>query len=319
MAEVQTVTGSVSTDDLGFTLMHEHILVANWAMRMNVRGWLKDNDLVQRAVADVKEAQARGVKTIVDLTPINLGRDVKLMRRVAEESGIQIICATGFYWPDEMWMRGWSADQLVDFLSADILEGIGDTNICAGIIKAATDSPGVTETNRKLLQTAARLHRRTGVPIATHTDVRNHSGLRQQDVFEEEGVDLSRVVIGHSNDTDNLDYLTRILERGSYLGMDRFGYEERLPWTVPVASRIETIAALCARGYADRLVLSHDACCTIDFSPRTEGERALPNNTFWFISDHVIPALIEKGVSDEQVQKMTVENPRRIFEAQGPY
>jgi phosphotriesterase-related protein len=153
------------------------------------------------------------------------------------------------------------------------------------------------------------------VPISTHTDARSGQGLAQQDIFETEGVDLSRVVIGHSGDTDDIEYLRKLLERGSYIGMDRFGLDIYLP----TDKRVATIARLCELGYAERMVLSQDAAVHIDWFPPEILQRLGSNWNHFHIVDDVLPALRQAGVSDEQVRLMTVENPRRIFENVGGY
>ncbi|MCI0856354.1 MAG: phosphotriesterase-related protein, partial [Chloroflexi bacterium] len=152
-------------------------------------------------------------------------------------------------------------------------------------------------------------------PISTHTHVGTKRGLDQQRIFQEEGVDLGRVVIGHSGDSEDIDYLTSLIEAGSYIGMDRFGVDIYLT----TEKRVATIAKLCELGHADRMVLSHDASCHIDWFPADMMKDAVPNWHFRHISDDVLPALREAGVSDEQITQMTVENPRRIFEQSGSY
>ena len=160
-------------------------------------------------------------------------------------------------------MDGYDVDALVEWLLPDLERGIQGTTSRAGIIKCATDRLGVTDLNRKLLEVTARAHRRTGAPISTHTSVAHRTGLAQQNVFEAEGVDLSRVVIGHCGDSEDLSYLERILRRGSSIGMDRFGIDIILP----TKQRVATIAELCKRGFAGQMVLSHDASCLLYTSP----------------------------------------------------
>ena len=315
MAKINGVLGEIDTSELGFTLMHEHILTVNWAMRQAFSDWIDRKEIVDHAVSEVLAAKERGVRTLVDLTPINLGRDIHVIREVAEKAGAQIIAATGFYWTEEPWYQGWDADKLVEFLLSDITKGIQGTDAKAGIIKAATDHLGVTETNKKLLQASARLHKATGVPISTHTDVHTHTGLAQQDVFEEEGVDLTRVVIGHSGDTEDADHLEQIIKRGSFIGMDRFGLDILLP----MEKRVGVIAELCRRGHAGQMVLAHDANCHIDWFPKELIAQMAPRWNFRHIPDDVIPALRKEGVTEEQIETMTVTNPRRVFEKQGAY
>ena len=182
-------------------------------------------------------------------------------------------------------------------------------------MQSPTDHLGVTEINKKLLQIAARLHRATGVPISTHTDAHTRTGLAQQNAFEEEGVDLSRIVIGHCGDTEDADYLEEILKRGSFIGMDRFGLDVLLP----MEKRVSVVAELCRRGYVDQMVLSHDANCYIDWFPKEMIQMMAPRWNFRHIPDDVIPALRKEGVTEEQIRTMMVTNPRRIFERQGTY
>jgi phosphotriesterase-related protein len=315
MATVNGVLGPLDTAELGFTLMHEHVMVVNWAMRQAFPSWLDRDKQIAHAIHEARAARERGVKTLVDLTPINLGRDIDAIRQVAEESGIQIVAATGFYWVEEPWMTGWEVDFLVETLMQDFSKGIQGTSSKPGIIKAATDRAGVTEMNRKLLQVAARLHRATGVPISTHTDVHSHTGLGQQDVFESEGVDLTRIVIGHCGDSEDVEHLEAILKRGSFIGMDRFGVDILLPFE----KRVSVVAELCRRGYADQMVLSHDACCFIDWFPPETIKEMAPRWNFSHISVDVLPALRDEGVTEGQIRTMTVDNPRRVFERQGAY
>lgn len=315
MATIQGVLGPIETSELGFTLMHEHVLVANWAMRHCYPDYVDESAVEERASEELRAAQGLGVKTVVDLTPVNLGRDIRLIRRVAERTGVQMIAATGFYWTEEPWLEAWDADALSTYLIRDVKEGIEGTDVRAGIIKCATDRLGVTGLNDKLLRVAARAHRATGVPISTHTAVANRSGLAQQDVFESEGVDLSRVVIGHCGDSEDIAYLESILKRGSTIGMDRFGVDVILP----TKQRVATIVELVRRGWTEQMVLSHDHCCHIDWFPAEAVGQMAPNWNFRHICEDVIPALRESGVSDEQVAQMTVGNPRRVFEGQGAY
>ena len=215
-------------------------------------------------------------------------------------------------------MGGWEPVRIVEFLIQDVEKGIQGTDIKAGIIKCATDQ-AITTINEKLLRVAARLHRATGIPISTHTDASAGVGPGQQDVFEDEGVDLSRVVIGHCGDSDDLDYLESVLRRGSFIGMDRFGLEGILS----TDKRISTIAMLCERGWAERMVLSHDACCHMDFMPKDVFDAVMrprvPNWNFRHIPDDVVPALRKAGVDEADLRRLTVENPRSIFEKQGSY
>jgi phosphotriesterase-related protein len=204
---------------------------------------------------------------------------------------------------------------MTEMFVRDIEHGIADTGIKAAILKCATDEPGVTPGVERVLRAVAQAHRQTGVPISTHTHAASRRGLQQQTIFAEEGVDLTRVVIGHSGDTTDIAYLEELIANGSYIGMDRFGVDAYLS----TADRVATVATMCERGHADRMVLSHDASCYFDALPEETLPIALPNWHYLHIHNDVIPALRARGVTDEQLTTMLVDNPGRIFAAQGGY
>jgi phosphotriesterase-related protein len=310
MSPVNTVTGPVSGADLGFTLMHEHLFVLSWSMRQAIPTWVDRQAVVDQAVRELDAVYASGVRAVVDCTAINLGRDAGMMREVAARTPVRIIASGGLYWTEEPWLDRWEPDPLFDWLLLDLrnVQGMG---IKAGVIKCGTDRFGVTPLNRKLLQVTARLQRATGLPITTHTTVTNRSALDQLDVFASEGVNLSRVVIGHCGDTDDLAMLESILARGCSIGMDRF----RPVHLFPTEERVKVIAELCRRGHAGCMVLSHDIDAASDFGRyRRPTNPPLTERVYCYVPDVVVPALRAAGVSEEQIRQMTVDNPRRILD-----
>jgi len=316
MPTINAVSGSIDTADLGFTLMHEHIMVQSPGVKENFPVFEREKQL-ESAAGKLKEVMARGVRTLVDLTPGDW-RDIPFVKDVVARSGMQVIVATGIYWEVPHFFRTLSTrtpEYIADLFVRDITDGIMDTGVRAGIIKCATDETGVPPDVERILRASAKAHRATGVPISTHTDASGKVGLLQQDIFESEGVDLGRVVIGHSGDSEDLEYLTTLMKRGSFIGMDRFGLDQLLPQ----AKRVSIIARLCEMGYAGRMVLSHDAACYFDWAPQELIPSVVPNWHFNFIPDVVIPELKSAGVSEEQIRMMTVDNPRRVFEQQGAY
>jgi phosphotriesterase-related protein len=325
MPAIQTVRGPVETSQLGPTLMHEHIFVLSAEILQNYpEAWGDEERRVTEAVARMNELASSGVRTVVDLTVIGLGRYVPRIQRIAAQTGINIIVATGIYTyndiPFYFHFQGpgtalGGPELMVDMFVRDIERGIADTGVCAGILKCATDTPGVTKGVERVLRAVAQAHRQTGVPISTHTHAVSKRGLEQQKIFREEGVDLARVVIGHSGDTTDLDYLEELIAGGSYLGMDRFGIDTILPFE----QRVETVAAMCERGHAGKMVLSHDAACFNDWLPERALPAVLPNWHYMHIHNDVIPALKKRGVTDDQIQAMMVDNPRAIFEKPGAY
>jgi len=324
VTEVQTVGGLVDDTELGVTLMHEHVFVLSTELQQNYDvGWDED-ERIDDAVAKLDELKGRGVDTIVDPTVIGLGRYIPRIQKVAERTDVQIVAATGLYTYNDIpfWFhyRGpgtplddGSIDPMVEMFSTDINEGIVGTSVKAGILKCATDQLGLTPGVERVLRAVAQAHRATGVPITTHTDAHTFRGRDQQRVFSEEGVDLSRVVIGHCGDSTDLDYLTELMDAGSTIGMDRFGLDMLLPFE----ERVATVATLCERGYADRMVLAHDAACHIDWFDDPVRAAVSPNWVYTHIHDDVLPALLERGVTQAQIDQMLIDNPRRILAA-GP-
>lgn len=317
--------GACSTDELGAVLMHEHIFVHTPEMSRDYPdvSWGDKEEVIGQAVAKLTELKDRHFDTIVDLTVIGCDRSIPDIQRVNARVDINIIVATGLYTFDELPrlvrarpVGSDGRDLLTDLFVRDIREGIGDTGVRAGILKCCTDSPGMTPNVERVLCATARAHRETGVPISTHSDAHLRTGLAQQDVFSSQGVDLSRVVIGHSGDSTDLDYLKEIMDRGSVIGCDRFGFY--LPGKPTLAERVEVIVRLCDQGYADRIVLSHDANCHSDWVD-AHRKAALPEWNYNHLADVVIPALRESGVAESDLRQMLVENPRRIFSAQGGY
>ncbi|MGE5596673.1 MAG: phosphotriesterase [Hyphomicrobiales bacterium] len=317
MPTINTLRGPVDTASLGRTLMHEHVAIRTPGIGENwPELWVEDRE-VDIAEKKLNTLSSKGIGTIVDLTTADMGRDLHYLKRVAERTTINVVLATGVYWivPRYWWNR--EADDLTRVFVKDITEGIQGSDIKAGIIKLASDheAGGVSELNEKCLRAGARAHRATGVPIATHNNP-PELGREQQRVFKEEGVDLTRIVIGHVGDTSDTGYLKELMDNGSYVGMDRFGMDFLLPFE----DRVNTVATLCKDGYADRIVLSHDASCALDWIPdRGAIDTLAPNWHYNHIIDDVVPALLERGVTQEQVDTMLIHNPRTIFERQGAY
>jgi phosphotriesterase-related protein len=207
------------------------------------------------------------------------------------------------------------AETMTELFVRDITEGIADTGVKAAILKCATDAHGLTPGVERVLRAVAAAHRATGVPITTHTHAHSRRGLDQQRIFAEEGVDLSRVIIGHSGDTKDIAYLEELIAAGSYLGMDRFGVDNILSFD----DRVDIVAQMCERGHADKMVLAHDASCYIDWLPEAALPLVLPNWHYLHIHNDVLPALRARGVSEDQITTMLVDNPRAIFSHGGGY
>jgi len=323
MTEINTVLGPVAGDQLGSTLMHEHVFVLSPEIEKTSAEW--DEQAVQAtAVQRLQELKDRGVDTIVDLTVIGLGRFIPRIQSVAQlVPGINIVVATGVYTYNDVPMyfhfRGpgtilGGPEPMTELFVREISEGIGDTGVRAGILKCATDRAGITPGVERVLRAVAQAHRQTGAPITTHTPTPPEPwGLEQQRVLADEGVDLSRVVIGHSGGTLDTGYHESIIANGSYVGFDHFGIG-----TFSLAERIEAVRVLCDRGHADRIVLSHDAMCHVDWFPPSMSEAW--NEWRWtYIPEDVLPQMVRAGITEDDIAAMMVANPRRILEGCEPY
>jgi len=321
---VQTVRGPVDALSLGPTLMHEHVFVRSLEIERNwPTGWDPETKVAE-AARRLSELAEAGVGAIVDLTVPGLGRDVELVERVAERVPLSIVAATGYYTYDTLphffdgripALRSSGVDALDDFFLHDVTEGIAGTGVRAGMLKCAVDEPGITPGVERVLRAVSRVHRQTGVPITVHTHAASRRGLEVQRVLSEEGVDLSRVVIGHSGDSTDLEYLTALMDAGSVIGMDRFGVDVYCS----TADRVETVAQLCQADRADQMVLSHDASCHFDWYEPELVAAATPNWHYLHISRDVIPALLERGVTEPQITTMMVDVPRRVLDPVTPY
>jgi phosphotriesterase-related protein len=203
---------------------------------------------------------------------------------------------------------------MVDMFVADIEQGIAGTGVRAAFLKCAIDHQGMTKGVERVMRAVAKTHRRTGVPITVHTHPTSRTGLEVQRVLGEEGVDPGRVVLGHSGDTTDVDHLSELADAGFLLGMDRFG----INLDTTFEARADTLVEMCRRGYAERMVLSQDASCYIDWLAPGVMD-LLPQWHYTHIHDDVLPYVREHGVTEEQIETMLVANPRRYFENVGSY
>ena len=314
MASIESVTGPIAAEDLGVTLIHEHLRARDEANAIQFPHIYDDAALEQTALEAAQAAVDRGVKTIGEPTAMFLGRDVEFIERVATQAGLQAIVCTGIYTYDylPLFWRSRDADVMADAFVRDIEEGIQGTSIKAAFLKCAADEPGVNENVEKVHRACARASLRTGVPIMAHSRPASNTGPRQLEIFLEEGVDPAKIQIAHCGDTDDLGYIETLLEAGAYVGLDRFGIEMYLP----MDKRIATALALLERGYAERMFLSADSCGTLDWFPDEMEEQfmeagAVKDWTITLVPDQVIPALREGGMTDDQLTTMMEDNPQR--------
>ena len=301
--------------------MHEHLLIG-WP------GWeayAGEDRAVHRERAKIcvdrmLELRELGVRSFLDPCPIDLGRDVELMATVAQQSGVRIICATGLYKEDygaPAYFKfrsqfGDALKEMAELFVHELTEGIGSTGIRAGVIKVATSAHKITAYEELVLRAAAAAHLATGAPITTHTD-EGTMGVEQLDILTGAGVPPTAIIVGHSCGSSNLDYQLAMLDRGAYLGFDRFGLE----LLHPDRARLGALIGLVGLGCERQIVLSHDSVwCWRGRAPSLAPE-VMPDWRPTHLFKKVIPRLREAGVPAEKIDAMLVENPRRYFAEAG--
>jgi phosphotriesterase-related protein len=319
MPQVHTVQGPLDADELGIVLAHEHVRFRDEAVANEWPGRYDASEELETALEAVNAARERGVRTIVEPTAMFGGRDVRFMKQVAEQTGVQIVPCTGIYSYDYLphYFENRDVDAMAEHFISDIEKGIQGTDIRAAFLKCAADAPGVTENVEKIHRACARASVQTGTPIMAHSMPAAGTGPRQVEIFKEEGVDMARVQVAHCGDTDDLAYIEGLLAEGVYVGLDRYGLEMFLP----IEKRNATTAELLRRGHAERLMISQDFCATIDWYPAEarpvfEAQGAIRNWSMTLVFDEVVPALREQGVLDDtSFNTIFVENPRRWLTA----
>jgi phosphotriesterase-related protein len=312
MPTVETTGGPVDVDELGLTLIHEHFRATDEAGRFQFPHLYDEQADWDAALADANAVTEHGVRTVVEPSALFLTRDATFSKRVADESGLNVVLATGVYTYDHLpqFLLNRDEDGIAAIFVHEIENGIQGTGIKPAFIKCAADEPGVTSNVEKVHRSAARAAVQTGLPIMAHSRPASGTGPEQMRVFSEEGVDPATVQIAHTGDTDDLDYIERLLETGCWIGMDRYG----LDLFLPTEQRNATVLALLERGYADRMFLSQDYCSSIDWFPREVQDylkaNEVPDWSMTFLFEKVIPELKERGMTDEQFDQMMVANPK---------
>lgn len=309
---INTVTGEVKSNQLGCTLVHEHLLLRSEMVAYQFPHLYDEKNIYQKALESVIEAKSRGVNTICDPTVMGIGRDVRFNQRISMETGVQIVSATGIYSFNEIptYFQNRSINDMANIFVRDIEVGIQNTNIKAGFLKCTADEKGITPDLEKVFRAIGRAQKRTGVPIMTHSHPETRNGLKQLDILEDEEVNPKAIMIGHTGDTDNLEYIHQLLDRGVYIGMDRYGHPP-----LEYNKRNKTVIELIKSGFSNRIFLSQDYCCTIDSFPESHSFwKENPSRSMTFLLDDVIPELLSKGIDKEEIRKVMHDNVQRWFE-----
>jgi phosphotriesterase-related protein len=309
MAHAQTVLGPIDPAELGFTLPHEHTQIALWQIPGRWDYWqlTRDEPVILEELAAFRAA---GGRSLVDLTLPGVGRDPAWLSSIARGSGLHVVMGCGWYrgayYPAEALIDRRSVDSLADELVAEAADGVGNSGVRPGIIgEIGTDKPWVSSQEERVHRAAARAARRTGLAITTHA-VLSPVGLDQLRIFEDEGADPTRVVIGHADSYPLLDHHLAILERGASVEFDFLGMSFTAAERHGEGRLVDLLRELLSRGHADRVLLSQDVCHDSQLT-RYDG------NGYTYLTDTFLPRLREAGVSESEIETMTVANPRRLL------
>ena len=315
MPAVETVRGPVQVTDLGRTLMHEHIFLLepealqNYGHAFGEAYW-DEEERVADAVAKLGAVREAGLRTIVDPTAPGIGRYIPRIQRINESVDLHIIVATGIYTflglPNFLAAR--ETKDIARLFVRELETGIDDTGVRAGFLKCAVEHYGLAGDVPRILAAIAAASNETGAPVMVHTNAEHRTGLLALETLTEAGVPPGRIVIAHAGDSNDMEYLRAIADTGAWLGCDRFGIEH----FNPMADRIATLTTLLGEGYGDRIHLSHDAACFYDFmvgNPFFADEKP----DYLLLSHTVLPELLQRGVTQEQIDQMMVANPERFF------
>jgi phosphotriesterase-related protein len=295
---IKTVLGDIQEDALGVTLPHEHICCySEYAYKMAGDAYLDKTALSKVSSSYLKALKEKhGLNTVFDCTPINIGRDIELQKRVSDQSEVNIVCSTGFYYTDEPVLYNTSAEQLCRYMVDDACA------VNAGMIKCAVEAETVSGFQEKILRASAKAHFQTGLPIVLHTNAKNKNAPKALEILFSERVNPNSVTVGHLSDTDDLEYVKSIASYGCYIGLDRL-YEKTSEEYV--SKKVQSILVLCKAGYEDQILLSHDA----QFFNGFEAEPKIRKHPrFSYCFDYVLPKL-PKSLSD----KLMVQNPMRML------
>ncbi len=321
--QVNTVLGPVQPDDLGITLVHEHICYGypGWEGAETLFPFDREA-IVNNGVKTLKQLKELGVSTYVDATAADQGRFPEILKEISEKSGVNIVCSTGYYFEEEGGSAYWNFHRSLGDISEDlyllflkeVTEGIGQTGIKAGVIKVGSSKGEITDYEKLMFEAAAKVQKETGVPIITHTS-EGTMGPEQAKLLVDAGADPKKIQIGHMSDNLDLKYQEETLKYGVYVSWDRMGLQGLVGCPMD-EQRYGTLATLIEKGYGDKIMLSHDYIITWIGRPLHLPEQALPLIANWHpthLFKNIIPALKQRNVSDEQIDTIIRRNPMNLF------
>lgn len=281
---INTVLGKINGCDVKSTLSHEHICCyCEFLYQMSLDKYIDKTEVEKAAVNHLKYLKEKyGLNLFLDCTPANIGRDVELLKRVSEKSGVHIVCSTGLYYTYNPIISSMTAETIAEHYVNDA------KNINAGIIKAAVEEEEISDFNKKLLISSALAQSELGLPVVLHTNANNKNGLKALKILFNNGVKPKKVTVGHLSDTDDIEYILEILSFGCYVALDRLHNNTSVGY---ISKKIKIIESLCDAGYGDKILLSHDDMFFTGFSAEHKVQ-SIPR--FEYVYENIIPRLDEK-------------------------
>ena len=308
--QVQTVLGAVAPGDLGFTLPHEHTKCSLWWIENRWDYWelIGDEPRINEELAAFK---GLGGGTLVDVTPIGIGRDLARLARLSHAAGLHIVAGAGWYrqayYPAEARIDRRSIDDLAD----EIVQEFTDGPVRPGIIgEIGTDKPWVTAQEERVFRAAARAALRTGASVTTHA-VQSDVGLAQLTILEDEGLDPARIVIGHCDSHPRIEHWREIVRRGAHVEADFLGMSFTPLERAGEPKVVELISTLLNEGFEKQILLSQDVCHDSQLA-------SYGGNGYTYLQKSFLPRLAAAGATAATIKTITVENPARLLTLRNP-
>ena len=298
MNVINTVLGKIPESEIKNCLSHEHICCfSEYAYKMMGSKYLDKEVLVTKSITELKRMkECYGMNLFVDCTPVNIGRDVELLKKVSEKSGVHIVCSTGFYYTDEPVLYNTDTEKLAEYMVSDA------KNVNAGIIKAAVENEKISKFNEKMLNAVSIAHQKTGLPIVLHTNAKNRNGLEALEILLKNGVNANCITIGHLSDTEDIDYVLKFAEYGCFIGLDRLYANTKEEY---IHNKLKMISKLIENGFKKQIILSHDELFFSGFDSLPQIKEI---TRFEYVFRYILPVL-ENDIADTIIRK----NPLKML------
>ncbi len=298
---IRTVNGDISKDKLGVTMAHEHFIVDLDRVR---KDGVSKIETVDEVVPEIKKMMELGVNSAFEVTTNDMGRDPLKLKEISDITGLNIVCSTGFYLseyhPDKL--NDMTKEEIADIYIKDLMEGIDNTGIKAGLIgEIASNKTAFIGNEKKILEAAGIASVKTGSAVSTHTG--KFTAMETIDILLNEGVNPDKVIIGHQDLIDDTNYHVSLLQRGINIGFDTCGKSAYVKDEV----RALNIMKLIEKGYGDHIVLSNDVSRRTYFTSYNQ-------NGYLSVMNIVVPLLKEYGIKEADLHKLLVDNPSRIVD-----